>query len=45
MSAESKGNLSGEQQQNVDVHMLPAGMYRIELVTEAGSSNQRIIVQ
>lgn len=45
LSAESKGNLSGEQQQNVDVSRLPAGLYRLELVTESGRYNQRIIVQ
>jgi hypothetical protein len=45
MSVENKGNLSGSQQHTIDVSAFSAGIYRVELVTAFGRSNQRIVVQ
>jgi hypothetical protein len=45
MSSENKGILSGAQTNRIDISNLPAGMYRVELVTEMGRSNQKIVVQ
>lgn len=45
ISTENKGTLSGQQFVQTDVSTLPAGMYRIELVTGSNRSNSRVIVQ
>jgi hypothetical protein len=43
--SENKGTLSGEQKLLLDVSQLNAGMYRIELITNSGTSNSKIIVR
>lgn len=46
MSTEQKGNLiSGQQNMQVDLSALAAGIYRIELVTGSVRSNSRVVVQ
>lgn len=46
VSSENKGVQSaGAQQATLSVSGIPAGMYRVELVTETGRSNSRVVVQ
>ncbi len=45
LNTENKGMLTGEQNNSIDVSTLPAGLYRVELLTEMGSSNQKVVVQ
>ena len=45
VSSENKGaQTAGAQQATVNVSAIPAGMYRVELVTETGRSNSRVVV-
>ncbi|HLG03408.1 MAG TPA: T9SS type A sorting domain-containing protein [Bacteroidia bacterium] len=46
VKTENKGPLAmGEQQAKIDLGELAAGAYRVELVTESGSSNSKVIVE
>jgi hypothetical protein len=46
VATENKGvQPAGEQSSSINVAGLPAGMYRVELVTDAGRSNNRVVVQ
>ena len=46
VSSESKGTqTAGAQQSTLSLSGIPAGMYRVELVTEKGRSNNRVVVQ
>ena len=45
VSAQNFGTIAaGPQQQTIDVSALPAGFYHVELVTEMGKSNNKVIV-